>query len=269
MNRDTLCKLHEYELKILDELDRICSKYNLKYYLAFGTLLGAVRHHGFIPWDDDVDVCMPREDYEKLSEIVDIELKDGFFFQSEQTDAAWCRLYSKIRIDNTLFIESKVAHVERHQGIFIDVFPLDKTNKKGKIYEAIKQKYVNVVNAQIIMSKGELPINWKHKIMRLILPNSIFYRIREKWKCGKGEYYVGYGGVYGVLKETMPISCYDPPIKLEFEGKEYSAPRNYEYILTHIYGKNYMTLPPENERITHNPIRLSFDINGPDEVLDD
>ena len=97
MENTELRALQLDEVTVLDELDRICKKHGLRYYLTAGTLLGAVRHGGFIPWDDDIDVAMPREDYDRLYRICKTELRDGFFFQCEKTERLHTFFFAKIR----------------------------------------------------------------------------------------------------------------------------------------------------------------------------
>lgn len=264
-----LAKLHAYEQEMLDEIARICDKYALRYYLIAGTLLGAVRHQGFIPWDDDLDIAMPREDYLKFIEICKTELHANYYLQCYQTDNDWNRIFAKIRMNNTVFLEPGYGHLSRNTGIFIDIFPLDVGKKHGRLYEKIKNKYVKVIKAHIRMATGEIPMNRIHTLMAKVIPLRLFFSAREKWFHKKGDFYINYGSNYGTIKQTMPIRWYDPAIKLEFEGKEYSVPHEYKAILQSIFGKNYMELPPVNKRVTHDPIRLSFDTDGPDEVLED
>ena len=116
--------IQEIELDILLEFDRICKKHGLKYQLYSGTLIGAVRHEGFIPWDDDIDVAMPRADYDKFIELKD-ELADDYFFQSYETDPQYINRFGKIRKNGTVFMEKLVQELDMHHGIYIDVFPFD------------------------------------------------------------------------------------------------------------------------------------------------
>ena len=119
-------KVWAVELKMLEKLDEVCKKYNLTYYAYYGTLLGAVRHQGFIPWDDDIDVIMFRDDYEKFQEIAPKEFKEPYFYQNTYTDRVLWPL-SKIRDSRTTAVEPQFQHLGSsfHQGIFIDIFPFD------------------------------------------------------------------------------------------------------------------------------------------------
>lgn len=114
-------------LDLLAEFDRVCKKHNIQYMASGGTMLGAVRHHGIIPWDDDVDLMMRRKDYDRLCDIASEEFKHPYFFQTYKTDKAYNRAYAKLRNSDTTAIQEncKDAGYQFNQGIFIDVFPLD------------------------------------------------------------------------------------------------------------------------------------------------
>lgn len=117
--------LHKVEIEILDEIDRICRKNNINYCLVGGTLLGAVRHGGFIPWDDDLDVAMPRNDYEKFIDVCKNELSDDFYLHSIETDKTYWLPFIKIRKKYTIFEEKNIAGLGCKTGIYVDIFPLD------------------------------------------------------------------------------------------------------------------------------------------------
>lgn len=274
MKQEQLHRIHQCEIRILDELDRICKKHNLTYYMVGGTLLGAVRHGGFIPWDDDMDLAMPRRDYNKLLKVAETELAPEFFLQTMYNELEYENRFAKLRLNNTAFVEETSEGLNRHQGIFIDVWPLDYGPEKITWDRKLRAKLITTLCAKIRRisnknhrDKGD-PI--KDRIIFAML--SVFsreklIRMMERLMQGEGDCYVNWASHYGWKKQTMRITVYDPPVKLMFEGKEYSAPGNYEYWLNRIFGKNYMELPPVEKRETHNPIRLSFDTNGPDEVL--
>ena len=121
-----LRKLQLTEIEVLDEIVRICKKHKLQYFLLAGTCLGAVRHSGFIPWDDDIDIGMPREDYEKFLNIALDELDEKYFLQYYKTDENYYLGFAKVRKNNTSFITKGFEKKKGHQGFFVDIFPRNK-----------------------------------------------------------------------------------------------------------------------------------------------
>ncbi len=136
-------KLWKVELDLLEAFIAVCKKHNLHYMAFGGTLLGAVRHHGFIPWDDDIDVCMLREDYDRFLEIAPQELPDGLFLQTALSDPEYPYGFAKLRNSNTACIEKSrvLNHHCTNQGIFIDIFPMDPMYKDPVKREAISEEY--------------------------------------------------------------------------------------------------------------------------------
>ena len=140
MEKETLKKLHEVEVEILDEFVRICKKQKLQYFLYYGTLLGAVRHNGFIPWDDDLDVAMPREDYEKFIKMAKEELNDNFYIDNKDTNDEYYLNFTKLRKKNTIFEQDFQVNYDGPKGIWIDIFPIDESKKENSIKLQIQQK---------------------------------------------------------------------------------------------------------------------------------
>lgn len=113
------------EQEILDVIHQVCTEHGLRYSLAYGTLLGAVRHKGFIPWDDDIDLMMPREDYEKLLVIWNQSAPKGYILQNTRTDSDFTQNFTKIRKDHTTFLQDEAERTKHyHKGIFVDIFPV-------------------------------------------------------------------------------------------------------------------------------------------------
>lgn len=133
MSEETLLRLKQIELEILKVFHEYCAKHSLQYYLIGGALLGAVRHRGFVPWDDDIDVGMLREDYERLKKIWDRDPIDGYFLQYNETDPAFARGIIKLRLNNTKVIEFSSRNVKMHNGIYIDIFPIDYIDRNNGI----------------------------------------------------------------------------------------------------------------------------------------
>ena len=122
-------ELQQIDSDLLKEYIDFCEKHNLTYFLMAGTLLGAIRHKGFIPWDDDIDVAMPREDYDRFCELAAKEFTGDIFFQSYKTDKHFPYVFSKLRNTNTTFIEAVYKHVDMNHGVYIDIFPIDGISK--------------------------------------------------------------------------------------------------------------------------------------------
>ncbi len=259
-DKEIFKKIHEKELYILDEFVRICTKHNLKYFLYGGTLLGAVRHKGFIPWDDDIDIVMPREDYDKFAEIVHGELGEEFFYQNNMIEPDFNLLFSKIRLNNTYVREEKFDGKNMHQGIFIDILPLDLFPKKSRIAESLLLEKFFVLNCACQIGRCSSKNLLSKLLFRayMLLPNRILQKKRDKFirsvcKDDKTEFICSFGSHYRPIKRRVLLKEWfeDTGLKMEFEGRMYSVPKGWEEYLVHLYGPNYMELPPENERVNH------------------
>lgn len=279
MKEATLKKLHQYMVDVLMEIDRICEKYSLTYFIIGGTLLGAVRHNGFIPWDDDLDIVMPRTDYEKFSEICKDELDNRFYLHCIENDPDYPMPMPKVKIQNTVFEQSTHVNSSMQKGIYVDIFPLDNANKEKSLFQsaqavlqgslgAIRGAKLGIYNKREFSPINRLAYMLLHNFSNVTLEK--WQRRIQKWnKNEHSEYFVNFASGYGYRKQTIKKSVYYPVRKLEFEGKLFSAPNDYDFFLRRIYGDKYMELPPPEKRVTHNPVRLSFDTSGPDEILDD
>lgn len=276
MKPDILRKLHLTEQEVLDEIVRVCEKNNLRYYLVGGTLLGAIRHKGFIPWDDDLDIGMPRHDYMKFCELAPKELGQGYYLHDYHNDNNYWLAFGKIQKKNTAFVTTSKLYDEAHSGIWVDIFPLDeecsskKNNVEKKCRLLSKLKTLSYRKAAGFSSRNLsvllqslmllfIKLEWLIKLQNYIMTRSM--------NNFDNDYFMNYGSKYGIKKQFLPKSYYEPSTKVEFENKLYSAPGEYIKVLESIYGKNYMQLPPKDKQVTHNPIRLSFDLNGEDEKL--
>lgn len=257
------------EIKLLKIFDKICKKHNISYWLDGGTLLGAIRHKGFIPWDDDIDIGMLREDYEKFLKIAKEELPNDIFLQNWYTEKHFYLPMTKLRDKYSSVIEIENRNKNNHSGIFIDIFPFDYLpknrflkNVQMLIYFLLKSLKLEADPTQLKMKniKG----NRKIKILTLlilkklgkIIPkriyiyiykvvNQFFYRISPSSEIGDGLVNPTY-----YKKSTRNIEQIFPLTEVIFENNKYSAPRNIDLYLRGLY-KNYMELPPEEERKIH------------------
>lgn len=261
-----LKELQMAELNILKYFDKICKKNNLKYYLGSGTLLGAVRHKGFIPWDDDIDLFMPGEDYMKLYEIMEKETNNNYFFQSLDTEKNYFLLWNKIRLNNTIFVEKGWEKNEINQGIFIDIFPLlevpVKKNNEKKI--GTKLKIMSLLIDANLKNDGRYKHYGNigkiiHKIIKFI-PQKIRNTIVKK-NIRKLCLYESDGQYYFTtdtgIEKKFSKSSFDDVIDLNFEDGMFPCPKGYDKYLTEMYG-DYMKLPDENERNGHGEVYLKF-----------
>lgn len=265
--------LHKLELKIAVEIKRVCEKHNLRYCLAYGSLLGAVRHGGFIPWDDDLDIAMPRDDYEKFIGIFSEETdKDVFFLENWDTEDTFGLSFSKVKLNGTVFEENSIKNTNTHKGVFVDVFPYDclpddndiigKTAKKllrlGKLYKFRKNYLPTNPNnkPQLILSKliGAVGKMIPEKVLR----NKIYTEETRYNSSPDIKYTSVLSGAYN-CRDLLPAEYLNEFVNIGFENETFCAPARYKEVLTCIYG-DYMQLPPEEKRVfRHNALRIDFE----------
>lgn len=267
-------KLHSSEIKILDEFDRICKKNGLKYFFTGGTLIGAVRHKGFIPWDDDIDVGMTRPDFDKFIKCCKNDLKDEFYLDYFKSNKNGFRLYAKLNLKNTLFIESSTKNIKNiDNGIWLDIFPFDNLNKVNSKSHILKHRMIvtimKIVNLKLGFKSYLSEYRKNHKIImffvdvfakicpkRLLL--NLAHLIITSNKNNNSEYIANMTVELVRFKESHRRNEVFPVTKLEFEGKKYYCPKEYDKILTKVYG-DYMKLPPVEKRVTHEPCLIKFE----------
>lgn len=258
--------LREAQMVMVDILKcvhELCEKHGLRYFLDAGTLIGAVRHKGFIPWDDDVDIGMLREDYNRFLEIAKKELPKHLFLQTFETDEYY-DVYPcpcKVRCNNTLLFEkdAKNENNKMHNGIYIDVFPYDSLPKSKLMYKIQRTISYNILKSFKRIRDIPDKLSFKNKITftfyRLVVkmfPNKRRLKLFEfliKWNNPKSEY-MGYGVDTYWSEYIYKKSDYFDLDKLEFEGQSFYCPKNYDTILTQLYG-DYMTMPKEEDRVWH------------------
>ena len=254
--------LQKIELEMLDELVRVSEKYHLTYYMNFGTLLGAVRHKGFIPWDDDMDIVYFRNDYETLRKVIKEEIGPDYFVQDCFTDPGHPDGVIRIRKKGTKYIPEAVSHMNlKEYGIWIDVYPIDNVGNTHSIKFFI-QAYINkeiitrfVFYRSFVKCKGMVP--WKILIhyLSMVFPLKWWISLRDwiyQWdRNDASEFCIIYPQNYSWRATYVPRAAYGEPVKLEFEGKKYNCPNNYELILRTMYG-DYMKLPPKEEQVPHS-----------------
>ena len=274
MERELLARLHGVQLALLDEAVRLCEAHGLTYYLVAGTLLGAVRHGGFISWDDDLDIAMPRADFERFIDVCETELDPDYWLQSYRNDDGWWLLEAKLKKKNTCFLEAANARLPNRRaadnGIFIDVFPLDDARREDGL-QIRQQRLLSKLQGMGEIKRSEKQgAAWKRLLVKAFSLRAILHmqqRIMRLQNGPRAGFYVGFASQYGCRRQTIPKDRYDPPGRIEFEGKHYAAPQDTDYFLRRLYGDDYMTPPPPARRVTHSPVRLSFDTEGQDEII--
>ncbi|HMM00294.1 MAG TPA: LicD family protein [Bacilli bacterium] len=259
-------ELQAKQFELLKAFVGVCEKHHLKYFLYGGTCIGAVRHKGFIPWDDDVDVCMPRPDFDKFIKLQK-DFKDGYFIQTYKSDFNYSYLFAKVRDSNTTFIEKTFAHTNFNHGIYIDIFPLDGiTKKKGRTQGRGPKPYL-MWFFWYFPYLGHQWFPWKWKKLWLDIPATIVAlafspfiignwspRLLELWAKHIPYDKATVIGTYHTMHfhhETYPKEWFGDGVEGEFEGLKIKLPSMYDTYLTQVYG-NYMQLPPENKRYGHH-----------------
>ena len=267
MTTEELNKLKSIELEILLMFDNYCKDKGLKYYLIGGALLGSARYGGFIPWDDDIDVAMPRDDYEKLKLLWCENGVDGYFLQHENSDSKFARCIMKVRKNNTEILEERTRNVKMHQGIYIDVFPMDyvscydekKLSKRaGKIrrymtLRTIKSGYDG--NYKLIKNIIRLGMFWLP--VRVI--DKKIYRLCTCENGGDRKYIILFLHNYNWDRQIHEADVFGEGSICLLEGKAFVAPRDTKAFLKKVFGGDYMNDPPEEQKKNpHKYVSVKF-----------
>ena len=263
--------LQEKQLTILKELKRVCELNNLTYYIVFGTLLGAVRHKGFIPWDDDIDVCMRYDDYKRLEEICKKDLSSDFFLQTADNDPQSHLTFKRLRLNATTLIHEDFVDCDINHGIPLDVYPL--YNLSDNATE--RKKQIKAAMLYLLLSSGAPP---KHHGKFTRFATSMLL----KWYSGKRrqkkinkclQIMTKYNNVQtaevGMLfgnparcKKAYSAKIFDGTVQLQFEDDTFSAPQDYDGFLSSEYG-DYMQLPPAEQQGCKLEKIVKLDVDTP------
>lgn len=261
LTSEQLERLKKIQLDMLREFIRVCNALNLKYYLLGGTLLGAVRHQGFIPWDDDIDVGMPRKDYEIFVKKAQEFLADNLFLQNIHTDKAFPANFSKIRNNDTTYVELSMKDCKMNHGVFIDVFPLDyfpdDEKERNKIRRKNRLLYLRISSCFNLPQSKRLEIRIARIVLKVIFPSLRWaLRLRENLfkSVPASGFLANYCGAWGE-REIVPKEWYAEGVELTFEGLNVIAPKEYDKWLTQVYG-DYMQLPPKEKRVGHHYVEV-------------
>ena len=252
-------QLQQTEFEILKAFDRVCTQLGLPYFLVCGSALGAVKYGGFIPWDDDIDVAMYREDYEVFLREAQPLLPEALFLQNYRTEAAFPQIYSKLRNSNTTYIEKSAAKLPIHHGVFIDIFPLDgypEGTLSRCILEIKKRVYVSMLNSAYSVphrAVGKIACGvWKALGVERNIPAVVrrFERMVTRYPAAGSQILCNHGNWQGKL-DYFPAPCFGGGAWKTYEGLPVRVPEQYHTYLTQKYG-DYVQDPPAQQQAGHH-----------------
>lgn len=272
---ETLARLHEVHIEILNDFQAVCKKHNLLYFALFGTAIGAVRHGGFIPWDDDIDVGMLRADFDRFLAIADAELGEKYFILSPETDKNCTSSVVKLMLRNSKFVSALNQNAKCPQCIFMDIFPFDnvapdeKARQKqlkittfldrllylcGTPYPIIPLKGIVGELAAAICFLAHYALKILHISSRWIFRQ--FEKHSEKYNDVPTEYITGFGQPTALKKMFKKADMF-PLQTVPFESTTICLLHNNDEELRKVYG-DYMQIPPPEKQINHAPVELVF-----------
>lgn len=254
MKQLTLQEQHSILLEIAKEFDRICTENNIPYYMLGGTMLGAIRHKGFIPWDDDMDFGVPKEYYGQLVELLQKELPSPLRCLTYENSKSIIFPFCKIEDSSTVISQMYTGIISSKSiGVNIDIFPLFCCNKEDvNVEKALRYKQMSAYIYLDTMQNSKFRRIVK-RLLQIVCPFSVAWFVKKTMKFADkievGEYLAN---IYGrwKTKETIPLEWYGNGARFEFEGCNFVGIEQYDKYLTQLY-KDYMKLPPESQRILH------------------
>ncbi len=266
-------KLQKYELKIANEIKCLCEKHNINYFIDYGTLLGAVRHQGFIPWDDDFDIGMLREDYDRFVVIAEKELPKYLFLQTVNTDKFYGLPFAKVRMNNTTFLESSCNESKAHSGIYVDIFPYD--NFDSENHKAKNIQFALFYYSTLLKLKCNIK-PWNYQGSNILtyfkyLPFRLLSNFYSKDRL-INEYNESVSYFRSI--DCNNVFCSESNMKnfrlhskrlyqnlclYKFEDYEFLGPEQFDLVLSDYYG-DYMKIPDEVNKIsTHDVIVVDYE----------
>ena len=266
MKKICLEELKKIELNILIYIDQVCKNNNLRYYLCGGTLLGALRHKGFIPWDDDIDICMPRPDYDAFIEIIKRNDRKYKILNSEQENYYYN--FSKVIDSETILIEYNYQPIEG-LGVYVDVFPLEgmpmdeeerekhfialnKIRRRINSYALFRPK----IRKNLLQYIKSVILYEKNKKVTISKFQKEYEQLTKQYHFDESEYVYASGGAYG-KKDIFRKDFFSGFTEVEFEGRRFWAPKECEAYLKQLYG-DYMQLPPVDKRVSNHNYEAKY-----------
>jgi len=264
---DELQTLQSAELEILAVIDKICRTNRISYSLYSGSLLGAVRHHGFIPWDDDIDICMKRTDYDRFLTVWKDTSPSGYLLQNKENSPAFTQSFTKIRKEHTTFLQYPWEAGHYHTGIFVDVFPLDRipTDFLQQLIYKIRTAVYLLLTREFAPEGASFPTRIVTAILLYLIRGKARGLLRthlekqlKKYNSDVSLPLIGFDTMTG-LHQLFPSDMMDNLTQIGFQGRVFMCCKDWDSQLRVLYG-DYMTLPPEEERTwKHHPIILDFE----------
>ena len=270
--QNTLRHLQLAELGILRAIDRVCREYDIIYFLDSGTVLGARRHGGFIPWDDDIDLGMPRDDFERFLEIAPKALGERFCVTCSRTNPHQAALFGKVMLAGTRFVTDETEEAGFEQGVFVDIFPYDavcsepdaakRQRKRCMMWQSLSylyhSKHIVVPHQGVLGAVEKLACYLAHYMVRATLsPERINRGFDKAAMAAKDDRKSDMLMVSSyAATEPFPKSMLLPPGTIRFEGIDFFAPADVEGYLRAQYGETWNQLPPEDQRRNHAPKEL-------------
>ena len=258
--------IHKIDLNLFKEFVKICNGHKLTYYVIGGTLLGAIRHKGFIPWDDDMDIAMPRDDFEKFLSIANNELPNNMRLITFRNDSKYRYYLPRIVDLDTEIIEKRYAGSNEKSHLFIDIFPIDGTPNNvilRKIYYfkilfnrlMVSWYYIDTIDPARKRTKFEKILIFLGKVLptkKIINPKNRLEKIDKLLRKNNIEKSKFIGTIMGAyrVREIVPKEYFGKPTKYKFENVEVFGPEQYDKYLTHMYG-DYMTIPKDTTTNSH------------------
>ena len=257
-------EIQQMELGIMEYIHEVCQKIGVKYFLAYGSLIGAVRHKGFIPWDDDMDICMLREDYEKLQDYLIANPDERYEVMSYKNNLNYVYPFMKVQDNQTYLLEEDIR-IDSNMGIYVDIFPVDgyedDVNFKNKMTKLIKKRQLSCYTFKGITNTKSV-LNSLIRYISVIIfyftnTNKYVAQIEELAKSRKVSDYeeVDYLIYKDMNKPVWRREWLEQVTTGTFEGKKFIIPKKYQEILTSDYG-DYMQLPPVEQRLSHHDFKL-------------
>lgn len=277
---DTLRKLQLAQLYMMREISKICEENNIRYYLCGGTLLGAIRHGGFIPWDDDLDITMYRSELSKLVSLLREKYSDKFFVQDFESDKNYTRYITKIRLNGTKQVEKGLGNDGIHQGIYIDIFPLDHVTKTDGIGLKARGKLLRLLFAykSTRCKKDPQATKFKRFLMKILSPFTYlfptkFINFLFDWVCTAtdkpgAKYTTSFASHYLWKRQLVENGVYGDGVMHKFECFEFRIPAKYEELLLQIFGRKYMELPPVEKRNSGHTL-VDIDLGKYESVIEE